>query len=111
YLARLPDRLAWIHGHDVLAEGRPPCTSASPARGRRRAGAGLPQPEGDIVTSGRLPGCPGTGRRGGTAARRAGFGPWGWPGAPAGVGTGRTEVSPALRSRWHDAASSSGVPP
>jgi len=53
FLARLPDRLAWIHGHDVLAEGRPPYTSASPAGGRRRAEAGLPQPEGDIVTSGR----------------------------------------------------------
>lgn len=32
-------------------------------------------------------------------------------GAPGGVGTGRTEVSPAPRSRRHAAASSTGVPP
>jgi salicylate hydroxylase len=37
YLARLPDHLAWIHSHDVLAQSRPPYASASPAN-RQAAG-------------------------------------------------------------------------
>jgi hypothetical protein len=45
------------------------------------------------------------------ARRQAGFWPMVMAGAPAGVGTVRTDVSPALWSSWHAAASSIGVPP
>jgi hypothetical protein len=45
------------------------------------------------------------------ARGQAGFWPMVMAGAPAGVGTVRTDVSPALRSSWHAAASSIGVPP
>ena len=42
---------------------------------------------------------------------QAGFWPIVMPGAPSGVGTGRTEVSPAPRSWPEASASCSGVPP
>jgi len=51
YLARLPGHLAWIHGHDALAGGCAPDTSAGPAG--RPAEAGSAQRAGAVVRSGR----------------------------------------------------------
>jgi hypothetical protein len=47
----------------------------------------------------------------GSRVGQAGFWPMVMPGAPSGVGSGRTEVSPALCSRLEASASPNGVPP